>query len=232
MDLSGTVAVVTGGSSGIGLAVARAFRERGMGVAMAARGRERLEKAARELGEGALAVPTDVAEAGQAEALLARAEDYFGGVDVLVNNAGIGGAWGPVDGIDPADWDRVQATNVRGAFLCARAAWPRFKRRGGGYVFNIGSVAGKEGFADGSAYSASKFALAGLSESLREEGIPFGIKVTAICPGYVATPMVDKAPVPAAEMLRPEDVAATCLYLMSLSRMASVPEVVLRRMAP
>ena len=149
-----------------------------------------------------------------------------------MNNAGVGGAWGPVDQVATEDWDRVQGINLRGAFLCSRAAWPLLKRRGGGYVFNIGSVASKEGFAEGAAYSASKFALLGLSESLREEGIPFGIKVTAICPGYVATPMVEGVRVPPEEMIRPDDIAATCLYLMALSPMVSVPEIVMRRMAP
>lgn len=231
MDLSGKVALVTGGSSGIGLAAARAFVRHGMGVAVCARGADRLEKAAESLGEGALAVPADVSDADQVADLFARVADYFGHLDVLVNNAGVW-AGGPVDHVEPEAWDRVQGVNVRGAFLCSRAAWPLLKRRGGGYILNIGSVAGKEGFAEGAPYSASKFALLGLSESLREEGIPFGIKVTAICPGYVATPMVEGAPVPPEEMIRPEDIAATCLYLLSLSPMVSVPEIVMRRMAP
>jgi 3-oxoacyl-[acyl-carrier protein] reductase len=230
-DLSGRVALVTGGGSGIGLAIARAFRDQGMGVAVCGRDKGRLERAAAELGEGALAVPTDVADETQVEALFARVADYFGGLDVLVNNAGVG-LWRPIDAVAPEEWDRVLDTNLRGAYLCARAAWPVLKGRGGGYIVNIGSVASKEGFGEGAVYSASKFGLLGLSESLREEGIPFGIKVTAICPGYVATPMVARSGVPPEEMIRPEDVAATCLYLLSLSRMVSVPEVVLRRMAP
>lgn len=229
MDLTGKVALVTGGSSGIGLAVARAFRQAGMGVAIAARGRERLEEAAAMLGEGALAVPADVADADQVAALFERTRDYFGGLDVLVNNAGTGG-WGPVDGLDPAEWDRVQGVNVRGAFLCSRAAWPLLRARGGGYILNISSVAGKEGFAGASAYATSKFALMGLSESLREEGMPLGIKVTAICPGYVDTPMVAGAKVPQDEMIRPDDIAATCLYLLGLSPAVSVPEIVMYRM--
>jgi len=230
-DLAGRVALVTGGGSGIGLAIAQAFRARGMGVAICGRDRGRLERAAAALGEGALAVPADVSDEKQVAALFARVSDYFGGLDVLVNNAGVG-SWGPIEGVTAQEWDRVQGTNLRGAFLCARAAWGVLKVRGGGAIINIGSVASKEGFGEGAVYSASKFGLLGLSESLREEGIPFGIKVTAICPGYVATPMVARSGVPPEEMIRPEDVAATCLYLLSLSRMVSVPEVVLRRMAP
>jgi NAD(P)-dependent dehydrogenase (short-subunit alcohol dehydrogenase family) len=156
--------------------------------------------------------------------------DYFGGLDVLVNNAGVG-SWAPVERIDPVEWDRVQGINTRGAFLCSRAAWPLMRARGGGYIVNVSSIAGKEGFAEAAAYAASKHALGGLSESLREEGIPLAIKVTAICPGYVDTPMVAGASVPAEEMIRPEDIAATCLYLLSLSPAVSVPEIILRRMA-
>jgi len=230
-DLMGRVALVTGGGSGIGLAIARAFRARGMGVATCGRDRERLERAAEVLGEGALAIPADVSDEAQVEMLFGRVVEYFGGLDVLVSNAGVG-SWGPIEGVTAAEWDRVQGTNLRGAYLCARAAWPILKGRGGGYVVNIGSVASKEGFADGAVYSASKFGLLGLSESLREEGIPFGIKVTAICPGYVATPMVENSRVPPEEMIQPEDIAATCLYLMALSPMVSVPEIVMRRMAP
>jgi NAD(P)-dependent dehydrogenase (short-subunit alcohol dehydrogenase family) len=230
MDLAGKVALVTGGSSGIGLAVARAFKRAGMGVAVAARDPARLEKAEALLGEGALAVPADVSDAAQVESLFARVTDYFGGLDVLVNNAGVG-SWAPVERIDPVEWDRVQGINTRGAFLCSRAAWPLMRARGGGYIVNVSSIAGKEGFAEAAAYAASKHALGGLSESLREEGIPLAIKVTAICPGYVDTPMVAGASVPAEEMIRPEDIAATCLYLLSLSPAVSVPEIILRRMA-
>jgi NAD(P)-dependent dehydrogenase (short-subunit alcohol dehydrogenase family) len=230
-DLAGRVALVTGGGSGIGLAVARAFRDQGMGVAICGRDKGRLESAVETLGEGALAVTADVSDEKQVAALFEKVDDYFGGLDVLVNNAGVG-SWGPIEGVTAAEWDRVQGTNLRGAFLCARAAWGVLRARGGGTIVNIGSVASKEGFGEGAVYSASKFGLLGLSESLREEGIPFGIKVTTICPGYVATPMVARSGVPPEEMIRPEDVAATCLYLLSLSRMVSVPEVVLRRMAP
>jgi 3-oxoacyl-[acyl-carrier protein] reductase len=230
MELAGKVALVTGGSSGIGLAVARAFKQAGMGVAVAARDRARLEKAGALLGEGALAVPADVSDPAQVDALFARVTDYFGGLDVLVNNAGVG-SWAPIERIDPAEWDRVQGINTRGAFLCSRAAWPLMKARGGGYIVNVSSIAGKEGFAEAAAYATSKHALGGLSESLREEGIPHGIKVTAICPGYVDTPMVAGASVPPEAMIRPEDIAATCLYLLALSPAVSVPEIVMRRMA-
>ena len=229
MNPNGKVAVVTGGSSGIGLAIARAFVDRGMRVAIAARNERRLKAAADDLGPGVLAVPADVSRGDDVEALFARVVDAFGTVDVLVNNAGVGSG-GTVAEMDPATWRKVMAINVDGAFLCARAAWPWLKGGDGGQVINISSVAGKEGFGGASAYSASKFALVGFSESLREEGVEDRVKVSVICPGYVDTPMVKGAPVPAEEMIRPEDVAATCLYLLSLSQYAAVPEVVMRRM--
>ena len=189
VDLKRRVAVVTGGSSGIGLAIARAFVDRGMRVAIAARNGRRLKAAADDLGPGVLAVPADVSKGDDVEALFARVVDTFGTVDVLVNNAGVGSG-GTVAEMDPATWRKVMAINVDGAFLCARAAWPWLKGGDGGQVINISSVAGKEGFGGASAYSASKFALVGFSESLREEGVEDRVKVSVICPGYVDTPML------------------------------------------
>ncbi|MBI5137482.1 MAG: SDR family NAD(P)-dependent oxidoreductase [Nitrospirae bacterium] len=231
-DLTGRVALVTGGASGIGLAVARGFLAAGLKVAIAGRRRGRLNEAAASLraapGGEVLAVPADVAERDQVDALVQAVVDRFGALDVLVNNAGIG-LFGNVAESDPADWQRVLAVNTTGPYLCARAAWPHLAARGGGHVIHIASLSGKEGFAGASAYCASKFGLMGLSEVLRAEGEAAGIKVTAICPGYVDTPMVAGVGVPAEVMIRPEDVAATCLYLLRLSPYASVPEVVIRR---
>lgn len=227
--LAGKTALVTGGSSGIGLAVARAFVQNGMHVTICGQDPEKLGRAAGELGKGVLARQCDVADADQVTALVDATVSRFGGLDVLVNNAGIG-VFGNVAELAVDKWDRCFNVNVRGAFLCAKAAWPHLLT-GGGHVFNIASVAGKEGFGGASAYSASKFALVGFSESLREEGIPCGIKVSVLCPGYVDTPMVAGVEVPPEEMIHPDDIAATCLYLMNLSAHAAVPEIVMRRMA-
>ncbi len=226
-DLTNKVALVTGGGTGIGLAVARAFLAAGMKVAICGRRRGRINDAARELGGDPLALTCDVGDAAQVTTLVEKVVDRFGGLDVLVNNAGIS-VHGPVARLSLGDWERVQRTNVTGAFLCARAAWPHLK--GGGSIINIASLAGKEGFAGGAAYAASKHGLMGLTESLREEGEADRVRVAAICPGYVDTPMVAKAPVPGKVMIRPEDIAATCLYLLNLSEYAVVREIVVRRL--
>ncbi len=121
------------------------------------------------------------------------------------------------------------AINLRGAFLCARAAWPALAKSGDGYLFNIASYAGKHGMAGVGAYCASKFGLVGLSEALSEEGRDEGVRVTAICPGYVATPLVAGASVPLEKMLQPADVAKTILWLLAMSPYSMVKEVVLER---
>jgi len=227
-DLSGKAALVTGGGSGIGLACARALARRGARVAVAGRTAARLDAAAADLGGEALAIPADVSDADAAAGAVAATVERFGRLDVLVNNAGIGGR-GRVADLDPADFDRVLATNLRGPFLCARAAWPHLAATGDGWVFNVASFAGKKGMAGAGAYCASKFGLLGLSEAMSEEGQADGIRAAALCPGYVATPMVAGASVPPAEMLQPEDIAATMLWLLGLSRPAVVKEVVLTR---
>ena len=230
-DLAGKVALVTGGASGIGLSLADAFLTAGMAVAICGRRRGRLSEAITQLQtthpEAQVAAFTaDVGDADQVQRLVDDVVAHFGQLNVLVNNAGISGH-GPITDTDPKMWQRVLKTNTTGAYLCARAAWPHLK--GGGTIFNIASLAGKEGFGGASAYSASKFGLVGLTEALREEGEPDGIKVSVICPAYVDTPMVAGAPVPAQRMIRPEDIAATCLYLLNLSPFAWVQEVVMRR---
>jgi NAD(P)-dependent dehydrogenase (short-subunit alcohol dehydrogenase family) len=229
--LKGQVAVVTGGSSGIGFAIARALAAEGMAVTIGARNPERLKGAAKELeGDGGrvLAVRTDVGNPSQAADLIARAEKAFGRIDVLVNNAGIG-TWGMIDELSGTDWDRVQSVNLKGAFLCTKAVLPVMKRQRSGYIVNISSVSGKEGSAGGSAYSASKFGLIGFTQSLIEEGVPHNIRATALCPGYVATPMVEDVGIPPGEMIPPEDIARLVVGLLHLSPVTVIREIVVER---
>jgi 3-oxoacyl-[acyl-carrier protein] reductase len=232
--LKDQVAIVTGGSSGIGFAIARAFIQEGMQVTISARDKRRLDQAASQLksrpagDENVLAVPMDVSQAAEVRQMVRKTLDRFGRVDVLVNNAGIG-RMAPLDELKEKDWDEILDINLKGVFLCTQAVLPDMKRRRCGYVVNISSIAGKEGFAGGGAYCASKFGVMALTQTLLEEARPYNIRATAICPGYVDTPMVVAAPVSGNEMIRPEDIAKTVLYLLSLSDKAVVREVVMTR---
>ena len=232
--LKDQVAIVTGGSSGIGLAIARAFVEEGMRVTIAAREKRRLEQAVSQLksvsaGDGAvLAIKPDVSQAAEVQQMVRQTLDHFGRLDVLVNNAGIG-RMVRLDELKEKDWDEILNINLKGVFLCTQAALPEMKRRRRGYVVNISSIAGKEGFVGGGAYCASKFGVMALTQTLLEEAGSYNIRATAICPGYVDTPMVAGAPVPGAEMIRPEDIARTVLYLLHLSENAVVREIVMTR---
>ncbi|MBI4401600.1 MAG: SDR family oxidoreductase [Nitrospirae bacterium] len=240
-SLRDQVALITGGNSGIGLAVARALAEAGLRVAVVGRNRTRLRKAAAELGACAdvgrtgkerasrvLAMAADVSKPAEVAQVVRRTLARFGRIDVLVNNAGIIGR-GLVDCLSEREWDRVLSVNLRGAFLCARAVLPAMKQRRRGYVITISSLAGKVGMAGSGAYCASKFGLVGLSETIGEEGAPWNIRATAICPAYVNTPMVRGAPVPPARMIQPEDIAATVLYLLRLTDYAVIKEIVMER---
>ena len=234
-------ALVTGGSSGIGLAIAQSLVDAGMRVVVVGRNRARLRAAAGELLAGVqgrsdergatspvLAVSADVSKPGDVRRAVQQALARFGRIDLLVNNAGISGR-GRVEDLSERDWDRVFSVNLRGAFLCTRAVLPSMKRQRRGYIVNISSLAGKIGMAGSAAYCASKFGLVGLSQSIGEEGVPWNIRATAICPAYVNTPMVRGAPVDPSRMIQPQDIAGTVLYLVRLTDYAVVKEVVVER---
>ncbi len=230
-DLNGQVALITGGSSGIGFAIAETLLAEGMTVAITAREGKRLEAAAetlRKKGGRVIAAPTDVSKASQVEAFVSQVMHEVGRIDLLVNNAGIF-RLGEIADLSEADWDAVQNINLKGAFLCTKAVLPIMKNQQSGYVVNISSVAGKTGFGEASAYCASKFGLIGLTESLLEEGVKDGIRATAICPGYVATPMVAGVDVPQSEMIPPEDIAKIVQSLLQLSSLTVIREIVVNR---
>jgi 3-oxoacyl-[acyl-carrier protein] reductase len=217
--LQDRVAVITGGSSGIGLAIASSLVAEGMSVAICARNAQKLRQAAKALeknGGNVMAMPADVSMADQVDVLIRQVKNAFGRIDLLVNNAGIGRLKSIADSTE-AEWDQVQAINLKGTFLCTKAVLPIMKRQRSGYIVNIASLAGKIGFGDAAAYSASKFGVVGLTESLLEEAIQHNIKATAICPGYVATPMVQGASVPLKEMIPPEDIGRLVVGLLHLS---------------
>ncbi len=218
--------LITGASGGIGRAMALGFASRGYGVALHCfRHRERAEGTAREIrAQGGMArvYQCDIAEEGQVEALFQEAERGFGFLHTLVNNAGV--SWrGLLQDMALAQWERVFAVNVRGAFLCCRRALPPMIRRKQGAIVNVSSIWGQQGASCEAAYSASKAALIGLTQALAQEVGPSGIRVNCLAPGVIDTPM--NAGLSAADLdaLRddtplmrtgtPEEVAHAALFL-------------------
>jgi 3-oxoacyl-[acyl-carrier protein] reductase len=192
-QFSGKVAVVTGGSRGIGYAIAQALVVLGANVVISGRqeevlgeARARLVKGAPEAGGQIEAIRADVTDYAQVESLMASASGRFGGLDVVVNNAGIG-SFGEVAAQDLASWHETIATNLTGVFYCCRAAIPHLRARGGGWIINISSLAGKNPFAGAAAYCASKAGLNAFSEALMQEVRYDGIRVSYIMPGSVRT---------------------------------------------
>jgi NAD(P)-dependent dehydrogenase (short-subunit alcohol dehydrogenase family) len=218
-------AVVTGASSGIGLAIARALAEDGYGVALAARRAERLGELAAEIGDQALPVPTDVTERESVEALVRAAVERFGRIDVLVTSAGVG-RWAPLERLAEEDWDETIDVNLKGTYLTARAALPHL-RTSKGYLITLSSVSGTVGQAGGTAYNASKWGVRGFTQSVLRETREDGVRATAICPGLVATPMADRAEDD--EIISVDDVVATVRWLLALRPIVQVRDVVLER---
>jgi 3-oxoacyl-[acyl-carrier protein] reductase len=186
--LDGMVAIVTGGSKGIGLAIARAFLDRGMQVTITGRNPQDLERAQNLLSGGAdvLTVAADVRIPDDAQRAVDETVARFGGLDVLVNNAGIG-RFANVADMSIETWREVIDTNLSGVFYCTHAALPELRRRGGGYIVNISSLAGKNAFTGGAAYCASKAGLNAFSEALMQEVRYDNIRVSYVMPGSVAT---------------------------------------------
>jgi NAD(P)-dependent dehydrogenase (short-subunit alcohol dehydrogenase family) len=187
--LEGKTALVTGASSGLGRATAVALAQAGADVALVARSAEELEETGEEVsktGRRALVLPTDLANGEEALATVERTVGEFGCVDVLVNAAGID-VPGTVEELDVGGWDLTLSVNLRAPFLLSKAAFPHMREAGGGTIVNVSSVAGKKGWANASAYCASKFGLTGLTEALADEGRGHGIRAIVLYPGAMAT---------------------------------------------
>lgn len=189
-DLKDKVAVVTGGSRGIGFSIAEALLAEGAKVFICGRAQKSVDAALAKLRatapanvDGSIA---DVRNYEDCRKLIRVAAERFGGLDILVNNAGIG-VFKPVDQIAVEEWDAVVNTNLSGAFYCCREAIPLMRKRGGGYIFNVSSLAGVNAFAGGSAYNASKFGLNGFSEAMMQDVRYDGIRVSYLMPGSVDT---------------------------------------------
>jgi 3-oxoacyl-[acyl-carrier protein] reductase len=216
-DIQGKTAVVTGGTRGIGLEIARALVTEGAHVVICGRDAQRAEAAAAELsrsGPGKCAgIGCDVKRYAAVEALMRHAAETYGGLDILVNNAGVAGG-GPVTEYPLDKWDDVIGTNLTGVFYCCRAAIPYLRKRGGGYILNIGSLAGVNAMPNLSVYNASKFGLLGFSEAIMQELRYDGIKVSTILPGSVATEFGGRA-AKDPWRLGPSDIADVVLHLLS-----------------
>ena len=190
MDLQGRVAVVTGSSKGIGYSIAEALAKSGVHVVVSARSEDEVREAAERLGEigggRAIGVRCDVREHEQAKRLIDRTIEEFDRLDILVNNAGVG-RFESVAEMSADDWDQVIETNLSGVFYCCHEAIPHLKKQDGTWIINIASLAGKNAFAGGAAYNASKFGLVGFSEALMQDVRHDGIRVNYIMPGSVNT---------------------------------------------
>ncbi|MGE0593790.1 MAG: SDR family oxidoreductase [Vicinamibacterales bacterium] len=211
-------ALVTGGSSGIGLAVAAALARLGTGVVITGRDEDRLRAAVDRIGAGGtpgglLAVRADVRLAGDAERVVQAAVEHFGDLDILVNNAGVG-RWGSVSELPVEAWAEVLDTNLTGVFHTCRAVLPVLRRRGGGWIINISSLAGQNPFAGGAAYCASKAGLNAFTEALMQEVRHDGIRVSLVLPGSVATNFRGGGGATAEWALQPEDVAQVVVDLV------------------
>jgi NAD(P)-dependent dehydrogenase (short-subunit alcohol dehydrogenase family) len=194
-ELDDSVAIVTGGTRGIGRAIAEALVAAGLRVAVCGRTARAVDRAAGELDAlateaaprpRAIGVPCDVARHEDCRRLIEETVARFGRLDVLINNAGVG-TYANVAELAVEQWDTVIGTNLSGVFYCTREAVPHLRRAGGGWIINIGSLAGKNAFAGGAAYNASKFGLIGFSEAVMQDLRYDGIRVSCVMPGSVAT---------------------------------------------
>lgn len=228
--MKGQVAIITGASAGIGRAVSLALAAEGVRCVLAARRANELSAVCREIeaaGGEALVMPTDVSYEAQLQALVAKTLEKYGDLHILINNAGTYHR-SPVEHLDKEKLVHQFNINVFAPFLLTKYCLPHLKGHKGGAVINIASIAGLLGVSEGSAYSASKHALIGFTESLFEEVREEGIKVCAICPGFVRTPMVAKVPLEHDKMIPPEDVAQTVVQVLKLSINSCPTRIVLR----
>jgi 3-oxoacyl-[acyl-carrier protein] reductase len=213
-SLTGKVAFVTGGSRGIGLATAKALVAGGASVAITGTDQGRVNDAVAALGKNALGIRADVRQYSEVEAALAQTVSTFGGLDILINNAGVG-VFRAVSEMTVDEWHRIIDTNLSGVFYCCHAALPHLKARGGGWIISISSLASKNAFVSGAAYCASKSALNAFSETLMQEVRYDGIRVAYVLPGSVNTGFGGLSNTKSEWALMPEDVAEMIVDLIA-----------------
>jgi NAD(P)-dependent dehydrogenase (short-subunit alcohol dehydrogenase family) len=219
-------ALVTGGSSGIGLAIARMLREEGYELTLASRTPDKIEAAAEELGTHAVAA--NMASEEDCIRVVAEHRDRFGGLDVLVNSAGIGIA-GSIETIQAKHIDLQLGVNLRGLLLVTREAVPLLKASRG-WIINLASIAGTEPTPGLLVYGATKAAVIAATRTINAELEADGVRAIAICPGFVDTPMAAWSGLPGAEMIQPEDCAEVVRMCLRLSPNARIPQTVIERL--
>jgi 3-oxoacyl-[acyl-carrier protein] reductase len=229
-SLEAKVAVVTGASRGIGLAIARRLAEMGAKLSICARDVQKLEAATNELRAVAPAVfaaPVDVTRADQIASFIQYTQKNVGPIDILVNNAGIG--WfGPTHEAGEENWDSILDTNLKSVFLMSKAVAPLMIERKTGHIINIASLAGKNAFKNGGIYCASKWGLLGLTECMAEDLRQYGIRVSAVCPGTVATDFSPHAGKDPAKMLQSEDIAHAVEMIVTQSPQSFISQILIR----
>ncbi|ADJ15192.1 SDR family NAD(P)-dependent oxidoreductase [Halalkalicoccus jeotgali] len=239
--LDGDVALVTGASSGIGAATARSLADEGAAVALAARREERLEELAEEIesaGGEALVVPTDATDESQVRGMVEETVEQLGGLDVLVNNAGVM-LLEPIADADPDNWQQMLDLNVQGLMVASQAALGHMQEKGAGDIVNLSSVAGRKAYAGSGGYNASKFGVTAFSEALRQEVVDSDIRVTTIEPGAVDTELAEHIPdedqkeqiegmMDEMEPLRPEDIARSIRFAVTQPSHVDINELLIR----
>jgi len=236
MELTGKTAIVTGGTRGIGRAVAEALVKEGVNVCLSARSRKEIDETLRTLsdmeGGHVTGIVADVRVYTQIQALVELCALHFGGLDILVNNAGIG-MFQTVEEMSPEDFRAILETNLFGVFYCCHEAIPLMRTRGGGYIINISSLAGTNAHPKMAAYNASKFGLNGFSEALMQEVRHDGIKVSYIMPGSVNTEFGGDTPTEdQAWQLQPDDIARVVIDLLQHDDRALASRVEIRPSKP
>ena len=226
----GQIALITGASRGIGLAIARRLAGLGAKVALCARDAKKLEAAAaglKQAGASVVAIPADIRGANEIAALVRETEQSLGPIEILVNNAGIG-YFAPFHEASEANWDAVLDTNLKAVFLLSKAVAPGMIQRRAGHIINIGSLSGKSAFAGGAIYCASKWGLLGLTQCMAEDLRPHGVRVSAVLPGSVATDFSPHTGKDTSKMLQPEDVAHAVESIVTQAPQSFISEVLIR----
>jgi len=229
MELKNKVAIVTGASKGIGRAIALSLAKEGVNVVLAARNTELLavvQKEIHETGGKVVMIPTDVTSENSVKNLIIETHKRFDTIDILINNAGVGVFTNVVD-MKTDDYEAMMNINLKGVFLCARGVLPTMIKQQSGEIINIASLAGKNSFAGGSVYSATKWGLIGFARSLMLEVREHNIRVVTICPGSVNTNFNDNEK-DNLQIIQPEDVAETVMFALTMPNRVNVSEIDIR----